>query len=58
MTSEDECLKHAEFCERRATVAKTSTHRDLFLFTADEWRKLAKDRRALRAEPFMRAKPT
>jgi len=57
MRTPEECFKHAEFCERQATVAKEATNKSFFLDTAEEWRKLANDRGALRAQPFMRAKP-
>jgi hypothetical protein len=57
MRTQEECFKHAEFCERQATVAKGTANKAFFMDTAQEWRKLANDRGALRAEPFMRAKP-
>ena len=56
MRTQEECFRHAQFCERQATVAKEATNKTFLLDTAQEWRRLANDRGALRAEPFMRAK--
>jgi hypothetical protein len=56
MRTEEECFKHAEFCERRAKTAKDATKKAPLPDSAQHWRKLANDRGALRAQPFMRSK--
>jgi len=57
MRTPEECFKHAEFCERQVTAARDPANKAFFIESAEEWRRLANDRGALRAQPFMRAKP-
>jgi hypothetical protein len=58
MRTEEECLKHAAFCERQVIASREMANKAFFLDAAEEWRKLAKDSGNLRAQPFMMAKRT
>ena len=56
MRTPEECLKHAEFCDRQAEVAHDAGNKEFFRDTAQEWRKLAEDEGDLRFQRFMSAR--
>jgi hypothetical protein len=53
MRTQEECSKHAEFCERQAAAVADAADKTFLIEAAKEWRKLANDRGDLRAQPFM-----
>jgi hypothetical protein len=43
MKTPEECLRHAEECDRMATTAATDLNKALLREAAGQWRKLAKE---------------